>query len=328
MMNRRAFVAGTLAILAAPLAAEAQAVGKLYRVGILLVGTAVPIDIPCVDGVRQGLRERGYVEGKNVVLDVRAAEGRAERLPQLAAELVNLRPDVLMAASTPGALAAKSATRTIPLVIMAVGDPVGSGLVKSLAHPGGNVTGVSLVNVEFSGKRRQLLKEALPRVSRVAFLWNPVNPLNAAVLKETETAATMLSVKLEPIAVRAPEDLQSVLVTAAEKRVEALVVAPDPMLLLNRKSMIDFAATNRLPAMYNFREETESEGLISYGADLHDTCRRAATFVDKILKGAKPAELFVEQPSRLHLIINLKTAKALGLTISLSVLLRADELIQ
>jgi putative tryptophan/tyrosine transport system substrate-binding protein len=155
-----------------------------------------------------------------------------------------------------------------------------------------------------------------------------VNPLNAAVLKETETAATMLSVKLEPIAVRAPEDLQSVLVTAAEKRVEALVVAPDPMLLLNRKSVIDFAATNRLPAMYNFREETESEGLISYGADLHDTCRRAATFVDKILKGAKPAELPVEQPSRLHLIINLKTAKALGLTIPLSVLLRADELIQ
>ena len=311
----------------APLAAGAQPPGKVYRIGLLL-GAGDQTRMPWVEGLRQGLREQGYVEGRNVVTEVRVAEGRFERLPQLAAELVSLKPDVLVAAATPAALAAKNATPTIPIVIIAVGDPVGSGLVKSLAQPGGNVTGVSLVNVEFSGKRLQLLKETLPRVSRVALLWNPLNPLNAAVLKETEAAAATLRVKLEPIAARAPEDLQSALGAATGKRVEALVVAPDGMLVLNRKSVIDFAAANRLPAMYNFREETESGGLMSYGADLYDTYRRGATFVAKILKGAKPADLPVEQPSRLHLIINLKTAKALGLTIPPSILARADEVIE
>jgi putative ABC transport system substrate-binding protein len=328
MIGRRAFVASVGSVLASPIAAQGQPTGKVYRVGLLLGGADDPSRFPFVEGFRQGLREHGYVEGKNVALDVRAAEGRAERLPQLAAELVDLKPNVLVASGTPGALAAQKATRAIPIVMVAVGDPVGSGLVKSLARPGGNVTGVSLVNVEFSGKRLQLLKEALPRVSRVALLHNPLNAMNAAVLTETQAAATALGLKVEPIAVRAPGDLRSALTEVTRKRAEALVVAPDGMLVLNRKFVIEFTATNRLPAMYNFREETESGGLMSYGADLHENFRRGSVFVDKILKGAKPADLPVEQPSRLHLIINLRTAKTLGLTVPPAVLARADEIIQ
>jgi putative tryptophan/tyrosine transport system substrate-binding protein len=317
-----------LTLFGGPPSVEAQPAGKVYRIGLLLSAGGDPTRFPLVEGFRQGLREQGYVEGRNVVIELRAAEGRAERLPQLAAELVSLKPDVLVAAATPGALAARNATRTIPIVMVAVGDPVGSGLVYSLAQPGGNVTGVSLLNVEFSGKRLQLLKEAVPHVSRVAFLWNPLNPLNAAILKETEAAAATLRMQLEPVAARAPEDLRSALGAATGKRVEALVVAPDSMLLLNRKHVIDFAAANRLPAMYNFRDDTESGGLMSYGADLYDTYRRGAIFVDKILRGAKPADLPVEQPSRLHLIINLRTAKTLGLTIPPAVLARADQVIE
>ena len=320
-----AIVALLLAAFVAPLSANAQPAGKVYRIGWLI--STEPARAPFIEGFRQGLREHGYVEGRNIVIEVRVAEGRVERLPQFAVELIALKPDVLVASSTPGALAAKNATRTIPIVIVGVGDPVGSGLVSSLARPGGNITGVSLVNVEFSGKRLQLLKEIVPHVSRVAFLWNSLNPLNTAILKETEAAAAALGVKLQPLSVRAPEDLQSALAATTRGRAGALVVAPDPMLVSNRRSIIGFAAVNRLPAMYNFREDVEDGGLISYGANLHHTYRRAATFVDKILKGARPADLPVEQPTKLELIINFKAAKALGLTIPQSILIRADEVI-
>jgi putative tryptophan/tyrosine transport system substrate-binding protein len=322
-----ATLALVVVLLVAPLAVDVQSAEKVYRIGWLISG-GDSARFPWLDGFRHGLREQGYVEGKNLVIERRVAEGRFERLPQLAAELISLKPDVIVATGTPGAVAAKNATRTIPIVMVAVGDPLGPGLVKSLARPGGNVTGMSLINVEFSGKRLQLLKEALPRVSRVGFLWNPLNPLNVAVLKETEAAAATLRVKLELVAARAPEDIERALREATDKRVEALMVAPDGMLLLSRKSVIDFAATNRLPAMYNFFEEAENGGLISYGADLYDTYRRGASFVAKILKGAKPGDLAVEQSSRLQLVINLRTAKALGLTLPPSVLARADQIIE
>ena len=313
-------------ILAAPLAADAQPPAKVRRIGVLIAGD--PARSPQLEGFWQGLRELGYVEGQNIVIERRAAEGSYERLPRLAAELIGFRPDVVVAVATPSAVAAKDATGTIPIIIVAVGDPVGTGLVSSLARPGGNITGVSLVNVEFSGKRLQLLKEALPNVSRVAVLWNPLNPLNAAVLKETQVAAAALGVKLQPLAVRGPEEIPSTLAAATRERAGALIVVPDSLLLSHRRSIIGFAAKNRLPAMYNFIEETEDGGLMSYGANLYENYRRAATFVDKILKGAKPGDLPVEQPTKLELVINLKTAKALGLTLPRSLLIRADQVIQ
>ncbi len=295
----------TLGILTAPLAADAQPAGKVWRIGLLFTG--IPARLPQLEGFRQGLRELGYVEGQNIVIELRAAEGRYERLPQLAAELVSLKPDVLVAAATPSAIAARDATRMIPIVMIAVGDPVGTGLVSSLARPGGNITGVSLVNVEFSGKRLQLLKEAVPNASRVAVLWNSLNAMNVSALKQTQVAAAVLGVTLLPLGVRGPDDLASALAVTTKQRADALIVVPDSMLLSHRRSIIDFAATNRLPAMYNFIEETEDGGLMSYGANLHEHYRRAATFVDKILKGAKPGDLPVEQPTKLELVINLKT---------------------
>jgi putative ABC transport system substrate-binding protein len=319
---------GTLAlgILAAPLAADAQPPVKVPRIGWLFTGD--PARLPPLEGFRQGLRELGYVEGQNIVIELRAAEGRYERLPQLARELMSLKPDLVVAVATPSAIAARDATRTIPIVMVAVGDPVGTGLVSSLARPGGNITGVSLVNVEFSGKRLQLLKEALPKVSRVAILWNSLNAMNASVLEQTQVAAAALGVTLLPLSVRAPEDLPSALAATNRERAGALIVVPDSMLLSHRRSIIDFAAKNCLPAMYNFIEETEDGGLMSYGASLYENYRRAAAYVDKILKGAKPGDLPVEQPTKLELVINLKTAKAIGLRIPQSLLIRADHVIQ
>lgn len=268
-----------LGILLTPLAADAQQAGRVPRVGFLTSGS--PARLPQLEGFWQGLRDLGYIDGQNIVIELRAAEGRYERLPELAGELVSLKPDLLVTAATPSAIAARDATRTIPIVMIAVGDPVGTGLVSSLARPGGNLTGVSLVNVEFSGKRLQLLKEAVPSSSRVAVLWNSLNPLEVAILKETQVAAAALGVTLQPLDVRRPEDLPSALAAITKRRADALIVVPDSMLLSHRRSIIDFAAANRLPAMYNFIEETEDGGLMSYGANLHEHYRRAATFVDK-----------------------------------------------
>jgi ABC-type uncharacterized transport system substrate-binding protein len=314
-------------LLAAPLAAEAQPLGKVPRVGYVFARVS-SADQRLWDEARQGLRELGYVDGRNITLEIRWAEGRNERLPELVAELVRLKVDVLVVATTPGALAAKNATRTIPIVLVAVGDPVGSGLVASLARPGGNVTGLSLLNQELSGKRLELLKEGLPRISRVAILTNPGNPIHATFWKETDTAAQTLGLQLQPISVRAPEDLDEAFRMAARGRADALLVFDDPLALGYRARLVALAAKHRLPTIYGFREFPDAGGLLSYGPKLPDQYRRSAAYVDRILRGAKPADLPVEQPTKFELVINLKTAKALGLTIPQSLLGRADEVIQ
>ena len=277
---------------------------------------------------RQRLRELGYVDGQNIAFEVRSAEGRAERLPDLAADLVRLKVDVIVAGGTPAPLAAKRATTAIPIVMASAGDPVGSGLVASLARPGGNVTGLSLLVPELGGKRLQLLKEVVPGVSRVAVLWNAANPYPVLVWRQTEAAARALGVHLQSLDVRGPDDLEGAFAAATRGRAGALITVEDPLTFGQRKRIVDFAARARLPAMYGFREFVDAGGLMSYAASLADLSRRAATYVDKILKGAKPADLPVEQPTKFELVINLKTAKALGLTIPPSVLIRADQVIQ
>jgi putative ABC transport system substrate-binding protein len=327
-VERRTFLAGTGAVLlAAPLAAEAQAPGKVPRVGYVFARVSSE-DQQLLDAARQGLRELGHVEGQNIALEVRWAEGRYDRLPDLVAELVRLKVDVLVVATTPGALAAKNATRTIPVVMVGLGDPVGSGLVASLARPGGNLTGLSLSNKELSGKRLELLKESLPRLSRVAVLTNPDIPIHGVFWKETQTAAKTLGLQLYPIKVPAPEDFDEVFRAAAHRRAEALLVFDDALTIGHRRRLVALAARHRLPAMYGTREFPDAGGLLSYGPNFFDQYRRTATYVDRILKGAKPADLPIEQPTKFELVINLKAAKALGLTIPQSLLLRADEVIQ
>jgi putative ABC transport system substrate-binding protein len=281
-----------------------------------------------LEAFRQGLRELGYVEGQNIILDERWAEGRVERLPDLVADLVRLKVDVLVVASTPGALAAKSATQTIPVVMVNVGDPVGSGLVASLARPGGNLTGLSLLNPELHGKRLQLLKEVLPKVSRVAVLTNPGNQVHAAFWREAQVAARKLAVQLQPLELRGPEDFESAFTSAARGRAGAVLAFDDPLTLGYKTWIVALAAKHRLPAMYGFREFPDVGGLMSYGPRSVDNYRRAATYVDKILKGTKPADLPVEQPMRFEFVINMKTAKALSLSIPPAVLVRVDQMIE
>src|SRR3989454_497288 len=313
-----------LALALAPLVAEAQPAEKLARIGYLSLGSAA--DTP--KALLQGLRELGYVEGQNLVIEYRYAEGKAERLPDLAAELVSLSVDVIVAGGTPPPLAAKRATRTIPFVMTSAGGPVGSGLVASLARPGGNVTGLSTFTRELAAKRLQLLKEVVPGVSRVAVLWNAANPYAVLNMRETEAAAQTLGVQVQSLEVRGPDDFENALPAAIRGRAGALIVVDDPLTFAYRMRIADFAARNRLPAMYGFREFAEAGGLTAFGANLADLYRRAATYVDKILKGAKPSDLPVEQPTKFELVINMKTAKALGLTIPQSLLLRADQVIE
>jgi putative ABC transport system substrate-binding protein len=270
----------------------------------------------------------GYVEGQNIALEVRWAEGRYERLPELVAQLVRLKVDVLVVAATPGALAVKNATRTIPVVMVAVADPVGSGLVANLARPGSNFTGLSMLNPEISGKRLELLKESLPSISRVAVLTNPGNRSRAVFWNETQTAAQTLGLQLQSIKVRAPEGLDEAFQVAAHGRAEALLPFDDAMVISHRARVVALAAKRRLPTMYGLREFPDAGGLLSYGPNLLDQYRRTATFVDRILKGAKPADLPVEQPTKFELVINLRTARALGLTLPPSVLTRADQVIE
>jgi putative ABC transport system substrate-binding protein len=327
-MDRRAFI-GTVtgALLAAPLAAGAQPAGKVPRVGYAFSRVSSE-DQQVWDAMRQGLRELGYVEGQNIALEIRWADGRYERLPALVAELVRLKVDVLVVGTTPGALAAKSATRTIPIVMYAVGDPVGSGLVASLAHPGGNLTGLSLFNKEVSGKRLELLKENLPSISRVAVLTNPGNPIHAVFWKETQAAAHTLGLQLHAIKIYGPEDFDDAFTAAARGRADALLVFDDSLTLGYRTRLVALAAKHRLPTMYGLREFPDAGGLMSYGPSNFDMYRRTATYVDKLLKGAKPADLPVEQPTKFELVINMNTAKALGLTIPQSLLQRADRVIE
>ncbi len=313
--------------LAAPFPGEAQQPGKMARIGWLSSGSTASHGL-LIDGFREGLRELGYTERKNIAIEYRWAEGRLDRLPQLAAELVQLKVQVLVTAGSPGILAAKRATTTIPIVMAVGGDPVGAGFVASLARPGGNITGLSNLAEDLIAKLLELLKEAVPRASRVAVLSNPGNPAHAAFRREIQTAAQVLGVTLLPVEARAPNDYEGAFAAMGRERAGALVVLPDPMSLTERRRITDLAARSRLPAIYGFKEEAEAGGLMSYGVSLRWSYHRAATYVDKILKGAKPADLPVEQPTRFELVINLKTAKALGITFPRSILIRADQVIQ
>ena len=328
MVDRRTFVGAVAgAFFIAPLAVEAQQSAKLARIGYL--GTSSPAEIaPSLEALQQGLRELGYVEGRNIAFEYRWAEGRMERLSAFAVEFVGLKIDVIVASSSPAALAAKDATRTIPIVFVTAGDPVDSGLVAGIARPGGNVTGLSLLAPEIVARQLQLLKEVVPKTSRVAVLANPANRNTALLVKETEDGARSLGVKVQFLGVQSADALDNALSAVAGERADALLVLFDPMLFTHRTRIAEFANNRHLPAMYPHREYAETGGLMSYGASIPDLSRRAAIYVDKILKGAKPADLPVQEPTRFELVINLKTAKALGLAIPKDMLLRADEVIQ
>ncbi len=329
MTGRRTFlrvVAGGL--LAAPLAAQAQQAGKVYRIGYLSASSDT--SNPHVrEAFRQGLRELGWVEGQNIIIEYRWAEGRFDRLPDLAAELVRLQVDVIVAAPTPAALAAKNATGTIPIVGMSLTDPIGLGLVASLARPGGNVTGVSYsVGAEIFGKDLELLKEVVPKVRRVAVLSNPASPARPLTISNVKGAARSLGLELQLLEARGPGDFDGAFAAMTKERVGALLVVTDPAFIPHRARLVDLAARNRLPSIFTQREDAEAGGLMSYGPRLSDVHRRGATYVDKILKGAKPGDLPIQQPTKFELVINLKTAKALGLTIPPSLLQRADQVIE
>ena len=316
----------TIGLLAAPLAAGAQQAGKVWRIGYLSLHPGEE-NSSSMRALRQRLRELGYVEGGNFILDYRSAGGQPARLADLAADLVLTKPDAIIAGGgTLTALAAKQATNSIPVVMAAVGDPVAAGLVASLARPGGNVTGLSALAADVAGKRVQLLTELLPRLSHVAVLLNPVTPYSERALAEIRTAANSLGVNFQTLEMRSASELPGAFKQAT--RFRALIVLEDPLTFGLRSNIAELAASNRLPAIYGLREHVDVGGLISYGADLSDMFVRAASYVDKILKGTKPADLPVEQPTKFELVINLKTAKALGLTIPPSVLGRADQVIE
>jgi len=319
----------TLSLLAAPLAADAQQAGKVPRIGFL--GVTSPSDRPShLDAFRQRLRELGWVEGQNIVIDYRYAEGRVDRLPDLAAELVRLKVDLIVAsAGTQAATAAKNATETIPIVMIYVRDPVGTGLIASLARPGGNVTGVSgSAGLELFAKQLELLKETVPKIRRVAILSNPDNAYHQLAIREVNVAARSLGVQLQLLEARGPNEFDGAFAAMAKERVGALLVLSDAIFGSHRTRLADLAARSRLPAAFGVRDDVEAGGLMSYGPSILDSYRQAATYVDRILRGAKPAELPVEQPAKFELVINMKTAKALGLTIPQSVLLRADHVIE
>jgi putative ABC transport system substrate-binding protein len=315
-----------LGLLSAPLVAQPQA-RKMHRIGFLGNSTA-SLEANLVEPFRQGLRERGYVEGQDVVVEYRWAEGKYERFPELIADLIRLPVDVIVTAGTPAALAVKRATTTIPLVMVAVGDPVGTGLIASLPRPGGNVTGLTSIAADLEGKRLELLREVVPGVSHVAILWNPASPFQVVAEKEARAAAEVLHLKMQSAGVRAAQELDQAFEAIAKERPGSLVVLADRLFLHNRGRIVGFAARHRLPSVYAYRELVEAGGLMSFGPSYADMHRRAATYVDKILKGARPGDLPVEQPAKFELVINMKTAKVLGLRIPQSVLLRADEVIQ
>ena len=327
MMIIRAALAAALALslLAAPLVAPGQQPrGKTARVGFLHFVSSPLLD----EAFQEGLRELGYVEGQNIVIEYRSADGKDERLPGLAAELVRLKVDVIVSASPPATEAAKRATSTVPIVFALSGDPVAAGLVASLARPGGNITGLATISGEVVGKQLELLKRVAPKVSRVAVLQNPSNPGHALTLPQAEGAARALGVQLQVLKARTPSEIEVAFAAMRSQRADGALVLRDAMFREQRAQIVALAAKSRLPAVYGLREEAEAGGLMAYGASVPQLFRRAATYVDKILKGAKPADLPVEQPTKFELVINLKTAKALGLTIPPSLLGQADQVIQ
>jgi len=309
------------------LSAEAQQPTKVPRIGYL-TASSLSAQSARIEAFRQGLRELAYVEGKNIVIEYRTAEGKTERLPDLAAELVRLKVDVIVTGGPTVTRAAKEATSTIPIVMALDFDPVGSGFVASLARPGGNITGLSTLSPEISGKQLELLKEIVPRLSRVAVLGSSTTPGNAQSLRETELAAGAFGVQLQYLDVRDPKDIETAFRAASKGRAEAVLVLASPVLNSHRTQVAELTVKSRLPGIYWQSEWVENGGLMSYGASINDLYRRAATYVDKILKGAKAADLPVEQPKKFEFIINLKAAKQIGLTIPPNVLVRADKVIK
>jgi putative tryptophan/tyrosine transport system substrate-binding protein len=323
-MRRRDFIAlVSNAVAAWPLGALAQEPGKIWRMGFIAQGYET-----FYDALFEGLRELGYAEGRNLIVERRYAEGHAERFPEFAAEMVRLKVDIIVVSTTPAALAVKNATTTIPVVFPNAISPVESGVVASLAHPGGNVTGGAAQTAILSTKRLAILKEVVPGLSRGAVLWNAANPALAYPWRQTQSAAGELGVTLQSIEVRDPNDIASAFAVMSQDRFDALIVLQDALTLQHRKEIIDFAIEKRLPGMFVAKEWVVAGGLMSYGENLADMYRRGAYFVDKILKGAKPADLPVEQVTKFELVLNLKTAKAMGLVIPATFLATADDVIE
>jgi putative ABC transport system substrate-binding protein len=329
-MRRRFFgLALSTLLFAVSFPVQAQQAGKLPRIGFLSGNFSPSTVVVNVEAFRQGLRELGYVEGKNIIIEYRFAEGREERLRQFASELVHLKVDVILPPGTAATLATKNATTTIPIVFITVDDPVAFGLVDSLGHPGGHITGLtSGAGPGLYGKRLELLKESFPRASRVAVLWNPDDPGSVINVRGMEAPARSLSLKIQSVEMRDPNDLEQAFSAMKRERAEALVTILGALVGSQRSRIVDLAAKNRLATMSPESGWTEAGGLMSYGASYPDLYRRAATYVDKILKGAKPADLPVEQPTKFELVVNLKTAKQIGVTISPNVLARADRVIK
>jgi ABC-type uncharacterized transport system substrate-binding protein len=325
MLDRRAFLYGSAAMLAAPLGAGAQQPGKVYRIGLL----SPTSQAAGIEAFREGLRTLGYVEGHNVVIEHRSAHGRFDRLPDLAAELVRLKVDAIVAVVTQASLAAKNATKTIPIVMLGVGDPVGSGLVTNLARPGGNVTGTSYPVVEMAGKSLEVIKQVVPKLHRVTALWNPANSVfQAQMVKETEAAARALGIQLRLLGARDANEINAAFEAMAKSRPEALAVIADPVFVANRGQIVTLAAKSHLPSVSTFNEYAEAGGLMAYAPSFYEPGVRAAAQIDKIFKGAKPADLPVERATKFALVINMKTARALGLTIPPLLLARADQVIE
>ena len=322
MMERRAFIVGSLAALAAPLAVEAQQAAQVYRVDILMV------DRGGDDSVRSGLHELGYIEGRNLTIERRYTKGRPERVDDLAVELARLNVDVIVATHPAAVFAAKKATATIPIIMVHTPDPVQLGLVATLARPGGNITGLTSLSVDLTLKQLELLKEAVPRASRIAILWNPDNPWHPITVKGLETLQSSLRVRLQIVGVRRADDLDTAFQAMTTERAQAVVALTDPMTFAYRGRLAEVAVKHRLPAVSGLRAYAEAGGLMSYWADSESLGRRVASYVDRILKGARPEEMPIEQPNKYELVINLKTARALSLTIPSSLLLRADQVIQ
>jgi putative tryptophan/tyrosine transport system substrate-binding protein len=324
-MRRREFITLLGGVVASwPIAVGAQQTTKLRSLGFFTAGR----DSPGLPALLEGLRQLGWIEGKTIVVEYRYAENRNDRLPELAAELVRLNVDVIVAAGTLAPLAAKRATATIPIVMTSAGDPLGTRLVSGLARPGGNVTGLSLMSPDISGKRLELIERIVPNIASVAIMWNATNPYPALVFRQTENAARQLKLEVQSLEVRTPDDVNSALEAAVRQKANALITVEDPLTVNYRKQIADFAVKNRLPTMSGLREYVDAGGLLSYGPALADLYRRAAGYVDKILKGAKPSELPVEQPTTFELVVNLKTARALGLTIPPDMLAIADAVIE
>jgi putative tryptophan/tyrosine transport system substrate-binding protein len=331
MPSRRRFSISLAALaLAAPVTSFSQArLGKIPRIGYLQPVVPQNNSSPLLEDFRQGLRDLGYVEGKNIQLEIRWGEGRLERMPALAAELVRMKVDVIVAVSSPSVRAAKEATQTIPIVMPLSSDPVGDGLVASLARPGGNITGLSVMGPELATKRLQLLKEVFPKLLRpTAVLWNPSYVGMAARWRQIEGAAPAMGIGVRSVEIRDSRELEQALAALERERPAALVLLADPLTLSQRLRIVEFAAEQRLPAIYEASQFVEAGGLMSYGPNIDELIRRSATYVDKIIKGAKPADLPIEQPQKFELVINLKSAKALGITIPQSVLLQADRVIE